>query len=42
MILNIDKNYMQETLRQLLTIPSPTGFTDQIVRFVGEELESLG
>ncbi len=42
MTLNIDKTYMQDTLTQLLKLPSPTGFTDQIVHFVGEELESLG
>lgn len=42
MTLKIDKKYMQETLLKLLEIPSPTGFTDQIVHFVGEELENLG
>lgn len=41
MTLKIDTNYMQDILLKLLNIPSPTGFTDQIVHFVGQELESL-
>ncbi|MFP4312876.1 MAG: osmoprotectant NAGGN system M42 family peptidase [Alphaproteobacteria bacterium] len=42
MTIKIDKKYLQEILIKLLDIPSPTGFTDQIVHFVGEELEKLG
>lgn len=38
----IDETYLIETLRKLLEIPSPTGYTDSIVHFVGEELESIG
>ncbi|MCB1840892.1 MAG: osmoprotectant NAGGN system M42 family peptidase [Alphaproteobacteria bacterium] len=41
MTLKIDTNYLQDTLLKLLAIPSPTGLTDQIVHFVGEELERL-
>jgi peptidase M42 family hydrolase len=42
MSIKIDKKYLQDTLLKLLEIPSPTGFTDQIVHFVGNELENLG
>lgn len=38
----IDTNYLQETLARLLEIPSPTGYTDNIVRTVTHELEELG
>lgn len=38
----IDVDYMQQMLFQLLRIPSPSGYTDQIVHFVGEELTRLG
>ncbi len=41
MTIKVDKEYMQDILLQLLKIPSPTGFTDQIVHFAGEELERL-
>lgn len=34
----IDQNYLLETLTSLLNTPSPTGFTDQAVTFVGAEL----
>ena len=37
-----DEHYLKEKLAQLLAIPSPTGYTDNAVRFVGEELERLG
>lgn len=40
--LTIDAEYMLRVLMQMLEIPSPTGYTDQIVHFVGEELERLG
>jgi peptidase M42 family hydrolase len=38
----IDVDYMRDLLGQLLEIPSPTGFTDNIVRFVCQELETIG
>lgn len=38
----IDTNYLQNMLEELLRIPSPSGFTDAIVHFAGEELERLG
>ena len=38
----IDIDYLLATLKDLLEIPSPTGFTDQIARHVSERLESLG
>ncbi|MBD8876604.1 osmoprotectant NAGGN system M42 family peptidase [Roseibium polysiphoniae] len=40
--LPIDRQYLIETLEKLLEIPSPTGFTDTIVRFVSAELGKLG
>lgn len=39
--LNIDTGYLTGVLRQMLDIPSPSGYTDQIVHFAGEELERL-
>jgi peptidase M42 family hydrolase len=39
---DIDTAYLKEQLAQLLSIPSPTGYTDTIARFVSEELERLG
>jgi peptidase M42 family hydrolase len=40
--LNIDEDYLKDTLVALLNIHSPSGYTDQIVHFVGENLESFG
>ncbi len=40
--LDVDTNYILEILKKLLEIPSPTGYTDAIARFVSEELHSLG
>lgn len=40
--LKIDLDYLQNILIDLLNIPSPSGYTDQIVHYVGEELERLG
>src|SRR3546814_1674742 len=39
---DIDSDYLKEQLKQLLSIPSPTGYTDTIVRHVSEELDRLG
>ncbi len=38
----IDTAYLVETLQHLLSIPSPTGYTDTVVRFIAAELEELG
>jgi peptidase M42 family hydrolase len=38
----IDMDYLTGVLERLLLIPSPTGYTDQVVRFCGEELTRLG
>lgn len=38
----IDRERMQQTLLELLAIPSPCGFTDEIVHYVGEQLTALG
>lgn len=40
--LAIDSDYLLDTLKRLLEIPSPTGYTDPIVSFVTSELERLG
>lgn len=40
--LDIDIDYLGAQLRDLLEIPSPTGYTDGIVRHVGAELDRLG
>ena len=39
---DIDISFIEEKLRQLLDIPSPTGFTDNVVRYVCHELENIG
>ena len=38
----IDLDYLKQQLERLLAIPSPTGYTDTIVRYVSEELDRLG
>lgn len=38
----INENYLKSFLLELLNIPSPTGYTDAIVRRVCKELEHLG
>lgn len=40
--LKIDQDYLVEMLIRLLAVPSPCGFTDQVVHAVGEELQQLG
>ena len=40
--LHIDTGYLIAQLRELLSIPSPTGYTDTIARYVTAELEHLG
>ncbi len=40
--LTIDAGYCQAQLERLLRIPSPTGYTDTVVRAVSEELGALG
>ncbi|MBO3274441.1 osmoprotectant NAGGN system M42 family peptidase [Pseudomonas schmalbachii] len=37
-----DLNYLQRVLLEMLAIPSPTGFTDTIVRYVAERLDEIG
>jgi peptidase M42 family hydrolase len=39
--LDIDESYLKQTLVSLLNIPSPSGYTDQIVHYVGRELQEL-
>ncbi len=40
--LTIDTHYLRDQLDELLSIPSPTGYTDTIVRAVCAELDRLG
>ncbi|UIJ70962.1 osmoprotectant NAGGN system M42 family peptidase [Aurantimonas sp. HBX-1] len=40
--LAIDAQYLTDQLKALLKIPSPTGYTDTVVRHVAKELERLG
>ncbi|WP_043310797.1 osmoprotectant NAGGN system M42 family peptidase [Pseudomonas sp. ML96] len=37
-----DLAYLRQVLLELLAIPSPTGFTDTVVRYVAERLDELG
>ena len=39
---NIDLGYLQTVLAELLEIPSPTGYTDEIARYVSKRLDKLG
>jgi putative aminopeptidase FrvX len=39
--LEIDIDYLREQLAELLRVPSPTGYTDTIVRYVCGELDRL-
>ena len=41
-ILEIDTAYLTEVLRGLLAIPSPSGYTDEAVRFVAEQISAIG
>ncbi len=41
MLKRIDQGYMQQILERLLQIPSPSGMTDQVVRAVCGELDTL-
>lgn len=38
----LDEDYLEETLLQLLAIPSPVGLTDAVVRYTAGKLEALG
>lgn len=40
--LEVDSAYLLEMLKRLLEIPSPSGFTDDIVHFTGARLDELG
>jgi peptidase M42 family hydrolase len=40
--LEIDTEYLSAQLKTLLDIPSPTGYTDSVVRYVCWELERIG
>lgn len=38
---DIDTNYLKQTLKELLMLPSPTGLTDEIVHYVATRLENM-
>ena len=38
----LDLDYLRSTLLELLAIPSPTGFTDEVVRYTCGKLEEIG
>lgn len=38
----VDTEYLKQKLSDLLSIPSPSGYTDTIVRYVCAELEAIG
>lgn len=40
--LPIDTDYLRQTLLELLAIPSPVGFTDEVVHYTGRRLKELG
>ena len=40
--ITIDETYLQDTLIQLLNIPSPTGYTDAAIQYVESKLDDLG
>lgn len=40
--IDIDADYLTQQLQALLQIPSPTGFTDEAVRYTARELQRLG
>ncbi|MCB0833972.1 MAG: osmoprotectant NAGGN system M42 family peptidase [Bacteroidetes bacterium] len=40
--IDVDQDYLLATLRALIAIPSPSGYTDNIVHFTCGELEKLG
>lgn len=40
--LEIDQDYIKQTMLELLAIPSPVGFTDEVVHYTGSKLEELG
>lgn len=41
-VLDIDRQFLRETLLGLLEVPSPTGMTDNVVQYVCEKLNELG
>jgi peptidase M42 family hydrolase len=41
-ILHIDLDYLADTLKTFLNIPSPTSYTDNAVQWCGQELDRLG
>ena len=40
--LDIDEEYLQEILLELLRTPSPSGRTDAVMQIIGDHLDALG
>lgn len=40
--MKINKDYLLSRLTELLSIPSPSGYTDEVVRYTCEQLDELG
>ena len=38
----LERDYLENTLLELLAIPSPSGFTDEVTRYISKQLESMG
>ncbi|MFN2359092.1 MAG: osmoprotectant NAGGN system M42 family peptidase [Desulfotignum sp.] len=38
----LDETFLIHQIKELLSIPSPAGYSDQVVHYVGNELEKLG
>ncbi len=38
----LDREALRDTLLELLAIPSPSGFTDEIIRYIGGRLSDMG
>ena len=38
----VDEAYLHQRLQEMLAVPSPTGFTDAIVRYICQQLDKLG
>lgn len=38
----LERDYLQTTLLELLAIPSPSGFTDEVTRYISKQLDEMG
>src|SRR5690606_12141521 len=40
--MKVDQDYLLQALNELLLTPSPSGYTDQVVHYVGQALDNMG